>query len=202
MTLISAKYKMLNPRELRIKLEQMESENLQLRNEVAFLRSNPTIAKGMKGESLIAKLTKAKRSKNGAGHDLESYAGQLLFEVKYSSLLSNIKNRPIRTWVWTKVFGELGRKRYHRLLLIGDVDPRFSASYADPASPYVIFDLSYEEATEIVGGIKAGRLGRIQLTTNPLTVRSKNAVSLFYDYQISIEELRNRYPYFETITNL
>jgi hypothetical protein len=176
----------------------LEAENARLRREVEFLRENPTIAKGLKGESFIAKVISARRSRRGAAHDLESGNG-LLFEVKYSSLLNTTAGRPIRRWVWTKIFGELGRKRYNRLLLIGDADPRFTSFYADPASPYVLFDLPYAVAVKIAGGVKQGRSGNIHLTTNPLTVKSERARALFRDYQISVCELKHRYASLDAI---
>jgi hypothetical protein len=187
-----------NPK-LLARLRKLEAENIYLREEVEFLRSNPTLAKGLKGESLIAKLVSAQYARKGAGHDLESHANQLLFEVKYSSLLTVVKNYPIKRWVWTKLFGESGSKNYDHLLLVGDADPRFTASYNDPASPYVIFDLPYDVAVEIAGGVRAGRAGRIQLTTNPASVRSPRALDLFRNYQISVSELQHRYPNLETV---
>ena len=188
-----------NAREARAVIRALEAENAHLYSEVAFLRGNLTIAKGLKGESLIARLVSARRSRRGAGHDLESSEGELLFEVKYSSLLSSISGRPIRRWVWTKIFGELGRKRYNRLLLVGDTDPRFASSYADPVSPYVLFDLPYEAVVDIAGGVKPGRSGSIHLTTNPLTVKSLRARTLFLEYQVSVSELKNRYANLEAI---
>lgn len=188
-----------NAREARSLIRALEAENTRLRSEVEFLRGNPTIAKGLKGESLIARLVSAHRSRRGAGHDLESTEGNLLFEVKYSSLLSTIVGRPIRRWVWTKIFGGLGRKRYNRLLLVGDTDPRFASSYADPLSPYVLFDLPYEAAVDIAGGVKPGRSGSIHLTTNPLTVKSLRARALFREYQVSVSELKYRYANLKAI---
>lgn len=189
----------LENEEARTRIQMLEVENARLRREVEFLRGNPTIAKGLKGESLVAKLVSARRSRQGSGHDLESPASELLFEVKYSSLLSTIAGRPIRRWVWTKLFGELGRKQYNRLLLVGDADPRFASSYLDPTCPYVLFDLPYEAAVEIAGGVKPGRSGAIHLTTNPLTVKSKRAQILFRDYQLSVLELKRRYASLEAI---
>lgn len=190
-----------NARETRAIIRMLEKENARLRSEVEFLRANPRIAKGLKGESLIAKLVSARHSKRGAGHDLESTEGELLFEVKYSSLLCTISGRPIRRWAWTKIFGELGRKRYNRLLLIGDTDPRFAASYIDPTSPYVLFDLPYEAAVDIAGGVKPGRSGAIHLTTNPLTVKSSSSLALFREYQVSVSELRGRYAGLDEISS-
>lgn len=184
---------------LQKRIRKVEAENHRLRAEVEFLRCNPTIAKGLKGESLIAKLISAKHSKRGANHDLESHGNPLLFEVKYSSLLNTISGRPIKRWVWTKLFGEQGKKNYHRLLLVGDADPRFAATYADPTSPYVIFDLPYEAVIELTGGIKPGRSSRIHLTSNPTSVTSSRASTLFQVFQISALELQHRYPNLEPV---
>lgn len=182
-----------NNGDLFARLGKLEAENLRLRKEVEFLRRNPTIAKGLTGESLIAKLVSGQPAPKGASHDLASGESGLLFEVKYSSLLNTINGRPYKRWVWTKLFGELGKKSYDRLLLVGDTDPRFAAHYADPTSPYVIFDLPYDAAIEITGGLKMGRSSCIHLTTNPTTVRSQRAVALFCDYQVSASDLHNRY---------
>ena len=176
------------------RLEELEAENNRLREDLQFLRANPAIAKGLKGESLIAKLLTLKPSDRGAGHDLQYHTGAVLFEVKYSSLLTAIAGRPIRRWVWTKLFGELGRKKYHRLLLVGDADPRFHASYSDPRSPYVLFDVPYKAAVRLVGGVRLGRSGQLQLTTNPTSVLSSRASALFNVFQVSTAELKRRYP--------
>jgi hypothetical protein len=168
-------------------------ENEHLRAEVCFLRGNPSIARGIKGETLIAGLLRAQRASPGSGHDLVAQE-DVLIEVKYSALLNAMANRTVRRWVWTKLFGELGKKQFHRLLLLGDADARFKSHYADPESPYVIFDLTYSEAATIVGGVKPGRLSRLHLTTNPSTVKSWRAKELFERYQVTTAELQARYP--------
>jgi hypothetical protein len=182
------------PRSLRAQVEELLLENHRLRMELGFLRENPAIAKGLKGESLIASLLSLKHSRRGAGHDPQSRTGKVLFEIKYSSLLRAIGDRPIRRWVWTKLFGELGRKKYHRLLLIGDADPRFQPHYLDPNSPYVMFDLPYKHVVELAGGVRHGRAGQFQLTTNPRSVLSSRAQALFQVFQVSSAILKDRYP--------
>jgi hypothetical protein len=179
--------------EIRARLQRLEVENERLQKEVDFLRGNPMIAKGMRGETLVANWVSSQRSRRGAGHDIKSIRTGLRFEVKYSSLLDVIAGRPLKRWAWTKLFGELGRKEYEHLLLVGDADPRFAAHYADPESPYVLFDVPYDLAIKFTGGVKLGRSGAIQLTTNPLTVKSSRALALFHDCQTSVSELRRRY---------
>jgi len=180
-------------RGVRARLQRLEAENVQLQKEVEFLRGNPMIAKGMRGEALVANWVSSQRSRRGAGHDIKSMRTGLRFEVKYSSLLDVIAGRPLKRWAWTKLFGELGKKEYEHLLLVGDVDPRFAAHYADPESPYVLFDVPYDMAIKLAGGVKFGRSGAIQLTTNPLTVKSVRALALFQDCQITVSEFRRRY---------
>ena len=181
-------------RDLIAEIQSLSLENVQLRREIEFLRGNPSIARGMKGETLIVELLAANFAKPGSGHDIVATDNQLLIEVKYSSLLKAIGELPIRRWAWTKLFGELGKKRYDRLLLLGDSDPRFAYQYLAPESPYVIFDIPYDEAVSMVGGVRPGRLSRLHLTTNPSTVKSSRAKALFQHYQVSPAELRYRYP--------
>lgn len=188
-----------NPRVMRDRLLELEVENARLRSEIEFLRGNPMITKGIKGESLVARWVASRQARRGAGHDVESPRTGLRFEVKYSSLLDGIAGRPLKRWAWTKIFGELGRKSYDHLLLVGDADPRFMAHYADPSSPYVLFDLPYEAAVDIAGGVKPGRSGLIHLTTNPLSVRSSRAIALFRQFQVSVPELQYRYGSFEAL---
>jgi hypothetical protein len=179
--------------DLAAQVRRLQWENQALRTELDFLRSNPAIAKGIRGESLIASMLGGTQSRTGAGHDLV-VSRRLLVEVKYSSLLAGVNERPLRRWVWSKLFGEAGQKQYDRLLLIGDVDRRHLPLYADPSSPYVFFDLPYAAAVDLAGGIKPGRESKIHLTTNPATVRSANAKILFAEFQVTRQELRRRYP--------
>lgn len=179
--------------DLLAEIQSLKDANLRLRHEVEYLRLNPSIARGMRGETLVADFVGGVRSKRGAGHDVLTTDGLQLIEVKYSSLLQAIGGRPVRRWVWTKLFGELGRKQYDRLLLVGESDSRFMDMYVDPTSPYVIFDIPYQNAIELAGGIKSGRYSQIQLTSNPSTVKSSRAKELFEVYQVPVWELRRRY---------
>jgi hypothetical protein len=187
-----AKLRNLSRGKLVLLAGDLELENTRLRAEVEFLKSNPTVAKGLKGESLIANLIHARISKRGAGHDLESHKGSVLFEVKYSSLLKGPRN--VKRWVWSKLYGERGNKKYNRLLLVGDVDPRFAHKYADPESPYIFFDLAYQDVIRFTRGIRPGRQSRMELTTNPNSVISSRASALFESFQVHPDELSYRYP--------
>src|ERR1035441_7881495 len=187
-------YTKTQSRDLELENERLRAENRRLRAEVEFLRSNPSVARGLKGESLVANLISAKPTKRGASHDLESDGGRVRFEVKSSGLLNHMSGRPLKRWVWTKLFGELGQKSYDRLLLVGDTDARYRAAYADPRSPYVLFDLPYADAVKLAGGVKPGRSSRIDLTTNPTSVRSFRSSALFKYFQVTTAEFQRRYP--------
>lgn len=186
--------------ELLLEVDRLRKENALLSAELEFLRANPVIAKGLKGETLVAKILSAHMAHRGAGHDIVASNGELCIEVKYSSLLNAIGGRPIKRWVWTKLFGELGKKNYDRLFLIGDADPRFVDRYADPHSPYVIFDIPYPDVVAMTDGVHSGRSGQIQLTTNPDSVKSTRSQALFRHYQVPIAGLQYRYPTLGTTT--
>jgi hypothetical protein len=175
------------------RLHHLATENAELRKEVQLLRGNPRLAQGLRGEVLIAEIVSGSRAKGGSSYDVEANAGRLRIEVKFSSLLTGISGRPLCRWVWTKLFGELGRKSFHRLILVGESDSRFAAHYREPQSPYVIFDLSYRAAGSLVGGVRPGRSCAIQLTTNPASVKSARAIALFQRHQITVEQLQSRY---------
>jgi hypothetical protein len=186
----------LKKRALLARLEKVEVENQRLRAEIDFLRGNPAIAKGLKGECLIATLLSARFSKKGAGHDLESEGQEFRMEVKYSSLLHVVPGRHTKRWVWSKLFGEEGKKNYQRLLLCGDTDPRFAKDYKDPFSPYVFLDLPYDKAVDFGARKRHGRYSRIDLTTNPRSIKSPRSRMLFEDFQLTATELQNRYSFF------
>ena len=84
-------------------------------------------------------------------------------------------------------------KIYDRLVLVGDADPRFTAAYSDPTSPYVLFDLPYKTAVKLAGGVNPGGLSKIWVTTNPRTVRSSRASTLFENFQVCTAVLQRRY---------
>jgi hypothetical protein len=171
------------------------AENDRLKREVEFMRGHPTLAKGIRGETIFAKLLRATRAARGSPHDLVTRGGEFRLEVKYSSLLRTYSNREGRRWVWTKLFGEMGNKQFDRLLLIGDLDPQFRDTYLDPGSPYVIFDLPYQDALELADGAQPGRRSRLHLTTNPQTVTSWKSRALFNGFQVQVSELLRRYEF-------
>ncbi len=149
----------------------LREENLALRSRVAdlereveLLKTHPTLAQGLKGETLIAQLT---------GGELTGYAGacdvvidgEVKIEVKFSKLNVPAPGSSTRRWNWSKPLGWKNRgKDFDFLLLVGDKDPRFPTQYPDD-SPYVFFLLPRNEVEAVM--TKGGSIGSsTQITTN------------------------------------
>lgn len=96
--------------------------------------------------------------------------------------------RYVRRWSWGQPLGISGAKRFDRLILVGEIDPRFKSSYLDPKSPYVIFDVPFASVARIMR-----KTPLIQLTTNPNAVSSESGKLLFRRFQITRSELSARY---------
>jgi len=80
------------------RIRLLERENAQLKKEVEFFRRTPTLAQGLKGETLIANLTGGVRTGCKDPHDVTVKSGDRL-EVKYSHL--NVPNRyGTKRWNW------------------------------------------------------------------------------------------------------
>lgn len=194
--------KRLNPTDLRcdkcillseiIKLKEFEIKRLKER--IDFLTDHPTIAKGIKGETIIARLTDLSKSKSNSSFDL--FSENLKFEVKYSRLSTESTTKTTKRWTWSKIFGTSGKKEFDILLLVGDSDQRFSKYYKDPLSPFIFFELTNLEATKYAksgGSVKS----MIKLSSNPL--RSKHT-EFFNSFQIRSDELSKKYSIFSSLT--
>ena len=173
-------------------VERLKHENTVLRSRLAFFQQHPTLAMGLRGESIVAKLVRGTMVAGNAPHDVVTKRGHRI-EVKYSGLNAPVRGRDTRRWVWTKVFGESGRKKYDRLLLVGLPDQRFSSSYKDRRAAFVLFDVPIVRVRELAVPVQGGRYTAIFLTTNPLTTRSVRSSKLFGEYQVTVSELRTRY---------
>lgn len=168
----------------------LREENSLLRKKVEILEKHPTLAKGIAGETLIAKLLGGALTKNNANHDVDLQRNGVKIEVKYSNLNLAVDYSTTQRWAWSKIFGESGKKEYDRLLLIGDTDPRWREQYLDRDSPYVIFDIPLNEAMPLT--TQTGRYRSIQLSTNPRKARSTSA-SMFTHYQVTLAHLSEKY---------
>lgn len=177
---------------LRAVNQRLREENQRLNKELRWHRSHPTLARGIRGETLVASWVAGLRTSGNAAFDVD--AGGCRLEVKLSALGVAVRARAsspeLRTlrWTWGKVFGESGRKKYDRLVLIGDADNRHMAQYRDPGSLFVVFEVPFEDVRSVA--ISSGKI--IQLTTNPASARSR-ASTLFGRYQLSEDELERRY---------
>ena len=173
-------------------LSQLRRENDALRREISFLRAHPKLARGLRGEKLILDIVSGASSPRGSDYDILSKDGRVRLEIKYSSLLP-MRGKETRRWAWTKIFGESGTKRFHRLILVGETDDRFRTQYKDPFAPYVLFDVPPWAAARLANGRKPGRRSVIHLTTNPAVIRSIRASELFFKHQVTVRDLERRY---------
>lgn len=163
----------------------------QLERQIAFLGQNRTLAKGLSGERLISSLIGGKLTVHTDSADIDLPDGKRV-EVKYSGFAPSSKGYAGgRRWQWQKILGELNRKSYDYLLLVGDADSAFASSYKEPSSPYVLFCVARHdvEALTIAGTPPGARA--IQLLTNPLKARGRSA-ELYAAYEITTAELTNR----------
>lgn len=168
--------------------EALRERVFALEAELKVLRRHPTLAAGMRGEQLAAAALNGVLSTANAGHDMHLASGSTI-EVKTSALTRPLPNTSSLRWVWTKVLGSSGGKRYDYLLLIGDADPRFQTAYKDPASPYVFFLVPFDDVAAL-GNPTRSSLG-IQLVSNPGKARGVSA-PLFERFQVTLEELKHR----------
>jgi hypothetical protein len=147
----------------------LERENAKLKKEVEFFRRTPTLAQGLKGETLIANLTGGVRTGYKDPHDVTVKSGDRL-EVKYSHL--NVPNRyGTKRWNWHSVLGSAHNKKYEYLVLVGEKDLRYENQY--PADLAFVFFLVPRAD---VDDIKTGN--DIAINTNLTTVRALKSLAL------------------------
>ena len=172
--------------------DDLISENAALRERVAyleaqlrFLSQHERLAAGIRGEEIIARIVAGELTGHTTGHDID--AAGVKIEVKYANL--SPVGPTTKRWQWQKIFGQTGAKEYDFLLLVGQADRRFTASYRDPSSPYVLFLLPYGEVMPLT--VKGNPRGII-VNSNPLSARGI-AAELFRRYQTTIEGLEARF---------
>ncbi|MFN0198153.1 MAG: hypothetical protein ACKVT0_15510, partial [Planctomycetaceae bacterium] len=108
-------------------------------------------------------------------------------EVKLSQLSEVKRGEKTKRWTWHHPYGTSGKKKYDRLVLVGEADPRVQAALPT-GEPYVFFDIPFERVDDIYSG-----RGPIQITTDPRTVRAPRAKILFKEFAISIKQFESRY---------
>lgn len=170
------------------RIDVLESEIARLRNELDFLKTHPSIAQGIKGETLITQLLGGVGTSYSESYDVSTSAG-LRIEVKFSKLNQPMKDSPTRRWNWSKPLGWLDKgKDYNYLLLIGEKDPRYLEDYSDK-TPYVYFLVSAQDVPDVMDkGITIG--GMVQVTTNIAKLQKKQNRPKLLDFQVSFERLK------------
>ncbi len=155
--------------------DELRAQVASLKQEVSFLRTHFTLAQGMKGETLTARLTGGALAANYA-ESFDLRVGQdVTVEVKFSKLNTPNLGQPTRRWNWSKPLGWKDKgKDFDFLVLVGDKDPRFPDQYVDD-SPYVFFLVPRGHVQEIM--TKGETIGaNVQLVTE--LARAKSPASL------------------------
>ena len=142
----------------------------------------------MHGELLVAELLQGRITTHTAPHDVVVGKG-LKLEVKYARLNTpNLRFPNSQRWSWAHPLGQKGGKDFDRLLLIAEADPRYREDYRDPNSPYVLFDVPYDDVVSL-----NSEHDLIQMTTDPNRRGSGRRVRLFEEFQTTLAELKKRY---------
>jgi hypothetical protein len=168
-------------------LSACREEKVRLHEKVVFFTTHTWMTAGMKGETIIAQVIKRAATTGNASYD---FGGDCRLEVKYSRLSHNGKG--VWRWQWGTIFGRGGNKVYDRLILVGDAaDSKHWLGYLDPACPFVLFDIAYDEVLQLVtaGG---GAVDLIRLSSNASKATGKSSI-LYSQYQVTQETLESRY---------
>jgi hypothetical protein len=181
--------------ECQARVRELESDNRQLRRENETLRRKLGASSwridGKRGEEFVAQLVGGTLTTGSAPYDLVSSNG-VTFEIKCPNLNEAVSGQITNRWSWPHILGSNRGKRFHRLLLLGPTDPRYRAYYADPESPFVLFDVPFPEIHALLG---SGDM--IQISTAPLGIRngrmSETRRLLFTHYEVTPAELVARY---------
>jgi hypothetical protein len=161
----------------------LEEENLALRmrivvleKEVEFLKTHPSIAQGIRGETLVARITGGVIGAYADQHDI--LVGQRVkIEVKFSKLNSPNSRASTKRWNWSKPLGWQDKgKDYDFLLLVGEKDLRFTAQYLDE-SPYVFFLVPRSEVLAVMSsGVAIG--ANVQIISNLAKAKSASSIAI------------------------
>ena len=170
--------------ELIRRISRLEIENKRLKEQLSVSES----LSGILAEKFICAQVNGVQSQSiVASYDLRSASGARI-EVKYSRLSTPNKSASTRRWVWSRPLGATDSKRFDRLILVGEVDPRYIDQYIDPSPLYVIFDIPFSSIPLLISANKF-----IQTTTNPKRAYGNIAHKLFHKFQIGIKQLKQRY---------
>lgn len=172
-----------------VKIRQLQAELDALRKTIYFHRTHRTLSLGLSGETLVTNITSGQQTIHTCAHDIELKNGQKI-EVKTANLSVPNKSSPGgKRWQWEKILGQSGNKYFDYLILLGEVDTRYSDDYQFSPWGYVVFLVPFESigilTTNGVGGGKAIRLG-----SNPKRATGKGSV-LYEKFQIDVNQISN-----------
>jgi hypothetical protein len=163
-----------------------------LEEQLVYLRTHGTLARGLSGEQLVSSSIGGTLTVHTASFDVATRDGKSI-EVK-SGKLTNAgagDQSSFRRWTWQKVFGETNQKQYDYLLLVGEANSVHRHCYRDPSSPFVLFCIPYDRVSEFTTAGTRGALG-IQLNSNPLKARGR-AKLLFDEFQVTLHEFKSQF---------
>jgi len=145
--------------------------------EVSFLRTHFTLAQGMRGETIIRRLTSGTlAAKYAQTFDLK-VGDEVNVEIKFSKLNTPVPGMPTRRWNWSKPLGWKDKgKDFHFLVLVGEKDWRYAAQYPD-SSPYVFFVIPKQHVPSVC--TRGDTIGaNVQILTNLAVAQSAASLAL------------------------
>ena len=160
----------------------------QLEKEVLYLRTHPAIVQGMRGETIVCKLTDGVRTSYADEIDIV-VKSEIKIEVKFSKLNTPDKGAATKRWNWSKPLGWKDKgKDFDFLFLLGEKDPRFEDQYLDN-SPYVYFLMPSARLDQVMtSGTTIG--SNIQINTNLRTAKSPASMAL-KKFMVSDQEIHD-----------
>ena len=179
-----------NERLLKREVIELKREGIALRRENRALRERLASAKPFTGaavEFYIAKLIGGQLTKGLTQYDVKGADGTK-FEIKFSRLNIPHSRAVSHRWSWSRPLGSSGAKQFHRLILVGQVDPQYRHAYCEPRSSYVIFDVPFRSVKRLMRKDPI-----IQISTNPSAKQSDPGKELFRRFHVSRQQLRERY---------
>lgn len=170
--------------ELRARISQLEDENWALKQRLKVLEPQEAPV----AEFYIAELSGGSLTSGLVAHDVVGSDGSL-FEVKYSRLNTPVKGAKSKRWSWGHPLGNSGLKAFDYLILVGEIDPRYAHQYEGSCPFYVLFCVPYDQVTAVMRDNEP----LIQITTNPLSIRSASAKRLFEEFYITPDQFSAKF---------
>jgi hypothetical protein len=168
----------------------------QLEQELEYLKTNPALARGFRGERLVARLTAGVVTAYAADHDVV-LDNLVKIEVKTSKVQRVTKSGGHRRWQWCRPEGWQDKgKDYDLLVLIGEKDDRFLAQYHE-GSPWVFFLVPHSAVARVVS--RGGDTGSaIFLNTNLNGIRPTSRKSLaLKPYMVPVTVIKELFSHVE-----